>query len=180
MAARVEDLVPEFRATYVRLLADCADNGTPMLPFYTLRPPHDQARLWRQSRTHLEIETGLQWLRSAGAHWIAEVIVSVGPQHGRWATNAVPGNSWHQWAEAGDAAAVIDGKLSWDTIPGERGGPGDASYRFYALRATELGLTPLGPRIGDWVHVQLRRESAPAHVFPWPEIDAEMRRRFAA
>lgn len=164
---------PRFR----NLFADCEINGTPMRPFYVVRGPRQQARLWRQSRSRLEIDTGLEWLRAAGAPNIVKIIQGVGPQFGRWATNAVPGNSWHQWREAVDAYAEVEGRISWDTVPGQVGGPGDAFYRFYASRAVSLGLTPLGPRLGDWVHVQARPESAPSEVFLWLEIDVEMRRQ---
>ena len=180
MPANLDDLVESFQGPARQLFEDCAVNATPMVPFYTVRDPRSQAKLWRQSRSGLEIHTGLDWLRGAGGLWLATVIESVGPQFGRWATNAVPGNSWHQWAEGLDSYAVVRGRISWDTVPGQVGGPGDAYYRFYADRAVELGLTPLGPAIGDWVHVQARPESAPSRVMSWPEIDAEMRRRFGS
>ena len=178
MPADLNLLVANFETSTRELLANCAANRTPMVPFYTVRYPESQAKLWRQSRSRLEINTGLEWLDGAGAVWIAGLIRSVGPQFGRWATNAAPGNSWHQWGEGLDSYANVDGRISWDTVPGQVGGRGDEYYRFYADRAVELGLTPLGPAIGDWVHVQARSESAPSRVMSWPEIDAEMRRRF--
>lgn len=173
-------LTDDCEARFRELFADCEANGTPMRPFFVRRHPRKQAELWRQSRSRLEVETGIAWLEGAGAPWLAKVIVDVGPQFGRWATNAVPGNSWHQWDEAVDAYAEVEGGMSWDTIPGEVGGPGDAFYRFYAERAVALGLTALGPRLGDWVHVQNRDASSPARSLSWPEIDAEMRRRFGS
>lgn len=178
MPADILLLNDPFRSNYRQLLEDCHVNATPMVPFFTLRGPAPQARLWRQSRSRLEVQTGIDWLRAAGAPMLAKVIETVGPQFGRWATNAAPGNSWHQWREGVDAYAEVRGRISWDTVPGQVGGPGDAYYRFYADRALALGLTPMGPAIGDWVHVQARPESAPSRLFSWPEIDAEMRRRF--
>lgn len=177
MPASFETLECNFRPKAEQLVADCEANGTPVSPFFTVRSPWKQARLWRQSRSSREIAAGVEQLKAAGAPWLAAVIGEVGPQWGAWATNAAPGNSWHQWGEAVDCVAMVDGSMSWDTIRGERGGPGDAYYRFYAERAVELGLTSLS-RIGDWVHVQLRAESAPARVVSWPEIEAEMQRRF--
>lgn len=178
MPADTSLLTQPFQATYLRLLHDCRQNGTPMVAFFTVRHPLKQARMWRQSRSRYEVEMGIRWLRGAGALWLADVLDAVGPQFGRWATNAAPGNSWHQWAKASDAYAEVDGCISWDTRPGAPGGPGDAYYRFYAERAIELGLRPLGPTLGDWVHVQEPQENAPADVMPWPKIDAEMRRLF--
>lgn len=174
------NLDPAFAPQVVQLHEDCRANGTPMRSFFTLRTPEKQAELWRQSRTRTQVEAGIAWLRGAGAPTIAYIIETVGPQHGRWATNAVPGNSWHQWGTANDSFALVEGRQSWDTIPGQIGGPGDAYYRFYAERAAELGLTSLGPRLGDWVHVQAFPRSAPSREFSWPQIDAEMRRRFKA
>lgn len=179
MTTQLLDTLDEaFAADYRRLLVDCREQGKPMRAYYAIRSPTVQARLWRQSRSRKEIDAGVEWIRGAGAPTIAYLIQSVGPQYGRWATNAAPGNSWHQWALAGDAYALVDGAVSWDTIPGQVGGAGDAHYRYYAERAVELGLTPLGPSIGDWCHVQARPESAPSRLYSWSQIDAEMRRRF--
>ncbi|MCP4869277.1 MAG: M15 family metallopeptidase [Proteobacteria bacterium] len=180
MPASTKVLKVEFRGPADELLADCEAANKPMVAFFTIRHPRRQAELWRQSRSRLEVEQGIAWLRGAGAEWCAGMIERVGPQFGRWATNAAPGNSWHQWALALDSYALVDGRISWDTVPGQVGGPGDAFYRFYAERAEALGLTPMGPAIGDWVHVQGRPESAPSRVMSWPEIDAEMRRRFGS
>jgi len=180
MTARFDDLDQAFAPQVRRLHDDCRDNGTPMRSFFTLRRPETQAQLWRQSRTRAEVEAGIAWIRRAGAPWIADLIEFVGPQYGRWATNAAPGNSWHHWGAANDSFALVGGKQSWDTIPGQVGGPGDAYYRFYAERATELGLTSLGPTLGDWVHVQAYPRSAPSREFSWSRIEAEMRRRFAS
>lgn len=178
MPADLSELISSFRADYEHLLSDCRHAGKPMVCYFTVRHPIKQAKFWRQSRSALEVREGIAWLRAAGAIWIADIVESVGPQFGRWATNAVPGNSWHQWGEAADAYAEVDGRCSWDSVPGQVGGPGDAYYHFYAERAVELGLCPLGPVIGDWPHVQARQESAPSQLMSWPEIDAEMRRRF--
>ena len=180
MPIPLDELSDVCRSRFEALFADCETNGTPMRPYFVRRRPRKQAALWRQSRSRLEVETGIAWLRAAGAPMLAKIIVDVGPQWGRWATNAVPGNSWHQWDEAVDAYAEVDGRMSWDTVPGQVGGPGDAFYRFYAERAVALGLTSLGPRLGDWVHVQASPRSSPARVMGWPEIDAEMRRRFGS
>lgn len=178
MPVSLDGLEPDCRTRFLRLFDDCERNGTPMRPFYVERSPWAQAKLWRQSRSRLEVQHGIRWLRAAGAAWLASLVEEVGPQFGRWATNAVPGNSWHQWRNAVDAYAEVDGRISWDTVPGKVGGPGDYYYRFYAERAAELGLTPLGPRIGDWCHVQAPPEMAPADRMTWLAIDAEMRRRF--
>lgn len=179
MPASLNELVQSFRPKALQLLEDCRNHRMPMVPYFTIRHPREQARLWRQSRSRLEVETGIAWLREVGAPWLADVLESVGPCFGRWATNAVPGNSWHQWGLALDCYAEVDGRCSWDTVPGQVGGPGDAYYRFYAQRAEDFGLRSLGASLGDWPHVQDQQASAPARVFTWPEIDTQMERRFS-
>jgi len=178
MPADLTLLVPEFRTPVYAVLEECAAAQMPMSPFFTLRDPWKQARLWRQSRSRREVVEGIEWIRGAGGLWLADVIEGVGPQYGDWATNAAPGDSWHQWGEAVDCVAIVNGVQSWDTARGPRGGPGDAYYRNYSVRLAAHGLTSLGPSLGDWVHGQLRRESAPHKLYTWPEIDAAMRERF--
>jgi hypothetical protein len=188
------DLEDDFRPKVRRLLEACEKRGQPMRVFYSLRHPLTQAKLYRQSRPWSRIERAIEALQAAGAPFAAECLIEAGPQSGRWATNAVPGNSWHQSGEAVDAGAWVLGtdldwpgdgdppaerSISWDTQPGAAGGPGDAFYRGWSSRAQGLGLTALGPSLGDWVHVQARAESSPSKVFSWPEIDARLRDRFA-
>ncbi len=179
MPADLSLLRQPFRADYGNLLKDCASAGFTMRCFFTLRDPWIQARLWRQSRSGEEVRLGVAMLLEAGAPWLAKVLDGVGPSWGVWATNAVPGNSWHQWGEAGDAVAFVDGVQSWDTIRGDRGGPGDSFYRHYSELADRRGMRSLASA-GDWVHVQARKESSPRRLFSWPDIDVQMRKQFRA
>lgn len=175
------DLVPAMEARVELVYRRCEERGVVMRPFFTRRDPWDQAKLWRQSRSREEIENGgvrgtrigLKQLRQAGAHFLVRVIEEVGPQHGRWATNAPPGLSWHQWDEALDSFWLVDGRAVWGT---SRGGAANG-YRVYREEALRAGLH-IGPR-GDWPHVQLRAESSPYRLMSLGAISEEMERRYA-
>ncbi|CAB1367535.1 M15 family metallopeptidase [Denitratisoma oestradiolicum] len=177
MAADLQQLIPEFSLQVEALLQRCNTEGLPMRPFFTLRSPFEQARLWRQSRSREQIQAQLTMLRARGAPFLAYCIESVGPQHGNPVTNALPGLSWHQWGEAVDCFWLLDGKAEWSATRKLGGGNG---YRAYAAAAQDLGLTPGGlwPRLKDWPHVQWRSAGSPLKQYGWKEIDAEMERRF--
>lgn len=164
----LDDLTPEARDKFSLLLRRLAHRGDELRPFCTIREPFEQARLWRQSRTASEIVKRCAELRDQGAPRIAACIESVGPQSGRWATNAVPGFSWHQHGEAMDCFLVIHGQASWDS---EAHG-----YKAYATEALMLGL---GTVRGDAVHVQLQQRE-PHQIHDVARLDNMMAARFPA
>jgi hypothetical protein len=161
-----------FKDNVSRLLAACAELGIEMRPFVVLRSPQEQAKLWRQSRTTSEIESAITSLDDGGACWLAHVVRDVGPQVGRWATNALPGQSWHQYGLAVDCYWLSRGKAIWSDKTKVRKVNG---YRVYAKEADALGLTNLG-KIGDWVHVQSSSAGSPPGS--WTEINARMKQRW--
>jgi len=162
-------LAPDFRVQAEELLRRLRTEGHELKPFFGVRGLEEQARLWRQSRSAAQVQARVAKLEASGALRLAAILRHVGPQVGRWATNALPGDSWHQWGEAIDCFVVERGAAVWDARH-----PG---YIRYASLAIELGLTS-GRSFGDAVHVQLRSESAPHKFLPWPEIEIEMARRF--
>ena len=116
-------------------------------------------------------------LHAAGADYLADCIVRVGPQNGDPVTNAVPGLSWHQWGEAADCFWVVKGDAEWST---KRLVNGLNGYRVMAEEAKRLGLDPGGlwRKFPDWPHVQLRPEPSPLGRMTLKEVSAEMQRRF--
>lgn len=160
-------LDPGFRALVEALLDDVAGQGYEFRLTTTLRTPWQQGRLWRQSRTRAEIQRRLIQLHEAGAGYLADVIEAVGPQSGPPVTKAIPGLSWHQWAEAADLVLVEGGVAVWD--------PGHAGYHALAITAESLGLKS-GRSFGDPPHVQARRYEPTA--LPLAEVAVEMRERF--
>ena len=174
MSRSLSTLDPEFRERLEVLLEACAARGVDMRPYCTERSPSDQARLWRQSRSTSEIDKAARMLVDADAHWLAGVLLSVGPQSGKWATNALPGQSWHQFGLACDSYWLKDGIAQWSAAKG-----GNANgYRVMAEEASRLGLRSLGD-IGDFPHVQGPADSSPRSAgMTWAEIDEAMRERF--
>lgn len=170
-------LVDAFRPKVIALLERCTARGTPMRPYFTLRSPFEQARLWRQSRSKEEIGARIAELQSQSAPFLADCIARVGPQHGDPVTNAIPGLSWHQWGEAVDCFWLVDGEAEWSSrklINGVNG------YQVYAEEAQAAGLTAGGfwTSLKDWPHVQLRSASSPLKLMSLIEIDREMTKRF--
>lgn len=166
-------LEPAFRVKVERVLELCKNDGHDLVPFFTLRTVQEQAQLWRQSRTSLEIKKAINKLEREGAPFLANALENVGPQYGRWATNALPGQSWHQHGEAVDCfVRAGNGRAVWSAQH-----PG---YECYANHAKELGLTPgyLWVR-RDAVHVQCR-ESSVRDAYTWPELDKMMKERFGS
>jgi hypothetical protein len=161
------ELTPEFLEKIEIVLSSVAQSGYDVRPFVTGRDVFTQAKLWRQSRSSEEIKSAVERLKHESAPWLAEVVEGVGPQLGRWATNALPGQSWHQWGEAVDCFVVAEnGRGVWSSRH-----PG---YESYASEAKKAGLNSgFYWSRRDAVHVQLRQEGVRAH-YTWPEIDAKM------
>jgi hypothetical protein len=180
MAAKLNDLVPEFRDKVSTLLANCLAKGIRMVPNEGLRTPAQQAIYWRQSRSIVEINNAIANLRSSGAPYLADILESVGPRHGDEVTKVLPGNSWHQWGEAIDCFWEVDGRAEWSTTRKVNGLNG---YQVYAQEAKSLGLTAgyFWPRFKDTPHVQLRSDDNPrSSGLTWPQIDQRMRDQFGA
>lgn len=177
MSRDLNDLNVDFKTKVEELLSACEASGYPMRPFFTVRSPFEQGKLWRQSRTTKEIQEKLSELKGRGANFLAHCIESVGPQNGRHVTNAIPGLSWHQWGEAVDCFWLIDGNAEWSS---RRKIHGMNGYATYADVAKSMGLDAGGlwRSFKDWPHVQLRNESDPSRLYSLEEIDAEMKVRF--
>ena len=177
MAVNLDALVTGFRGSVETLIANCRLRGIEMRPHSAVRPPSEQARLWRQSRAREEIDAKIASFRTDGAEFLALCIEDAGPQHGDHVTDSPPGFSWHQWGEAVDCFWVVDGKAEWSTVKKINGLNG---YQVFADEAEALGLTAGGhwTKFKDWPHAQLRVAGGPNKVMTVRDIDAEMRARF--
>lgn len=139
MSRNIDDLRRELRPTIRQLISDCRAKGVELTPYFTLRTPWEQARLWRMTRGKSVIGRRCEHLRAEGAGYIADVITSVGPQYPGpgikgHVTHVVPGQSWHNWGEAVDFYLKDeDGDIDWSGK-----GPG---YTTFGETAEELGLT---------------------------------------
>lgn len=155
----IDSLQLDFSKQVRLVLSDCVNAGFIMRPFFGIRSPFEQARLWRQGRTLAEIERKAMKLDQAGATFLARVIRDAGPQHGRLVTGCPPGYSWHQYGLAIDCFLSINGEAVWDSEH-----PG---YAYYAESALRYGLTAgQSFRIVDSVHVQQSADpvSAAYHI----------------
>lgn len=174
MAADLNKLDANFALACKKLLKNCEDRGVVMRPNEGLRDPWQQARYWRQSRSIEEIEQAVADLRNKGAPYLADILVSVGPQHGDLVTKALPGASWHQWGLALDCFWLVSGKAEWSA---DRTVNGINGYGLYADEAEQLGLVAGGhwPSFKDWPHVQAAGHASPLGDYSWAEIDARMK-----
>lgn len=169
MSKHFAGLTPAFLDKLEPMLDRLFEHGCEMRPYYGIRTPLQQAALWRQSRTTLQIQHAMDQLRQQGAPHLAACIGAVGPQNGPRVTGALPGFSWHQWGEAMDCFAVAaNGTADWDSS--------SRSYAMYAQYAGEFGLKA-GRDFGDSPHVQLRSHEVPHHYTP-AQVDREMVARF--
>ena len=172
MSREIQDLHPDFREKPKLLLRKCSNDGAEMRPFWTLRDPYTQAKFYRQSRCWEEILDKVEYLRSEEAFFIAEVLLSVGPQYGRWATNALPGESTHNYGYAIDCYSLEPGIHSRYIINWTKMNP----YKIYAHYATELGLIAgYYWKSKDVVHVQDKGFRIPK---TWIERDHIMKEKF--
>lgn len=150
MSRDLSSLKTEFSTLFIATINACRARGVEMRTFYTLRDPVEQARLWRQSRTTAQVKMALESFNHHGAPFLAKCLKAAGPQQGRWATNAAPGFSWHQYGMAADAFLIErDGSAQWDAR--------DPRYAVYEEEAKKQGLTS-GRMWGDPVHVQMYKE----------------------
>jgi peptidoglycan L-alanyl-D-glutamate endopeptidase CwlK len=178
-SSALDGLDPDLKARLLILLQKCKEKGAKMVPYFGIRDPLTQAKLWRQSRSAAEAEAAAKSLESKGAPFLASVLRGAETSPGKHVTNALPGLSWHQWGEAVDCYWEVNGKPEWDP---EKQVGGIKGFHVYAdlAETSEVGLTPGGhwSSFKDWPHVQLRSAAGPQNVFSYAFIDATMKERF--
>ena len=172
MARDIGLLVEGVQRIHEAIDRNCRARDVVVVPYFTLRDPWEQARLWRRSRSGARVAQECNRLQNLGMPWCAGVLEEVGPQpSGPWVTNAVPGMSWHQWGEAIDYyVANEDGSANWDGL----------SHGYFVLgeEAARLGAqSGLFWSRRDAPHVQLRRARV-REIHSFLEIDRRMRARF--
>ena len=172
MSKDMNQLENDFWNKIISVLDECKEYGYIMTPYFTVRDVFDQAKLWRQSRPTTQVKEAVSFLYKNGAEWLSEVLDGVGPQSGRWATNALPGMSWHQYGEAIDCF-LFDQENN--TAIWRASHPG---YRFYAKASINSGLVSgFYWKRKDAVHVH-KRKGSPGHYYTWIQINEEMKKRY--
>lgn len=166
----LESLIPEMHERVSRLIKACKAKNLKVVPFATRRGPKIQGKLWCQSRSYFEVLAMRNILEGAHAKVLASFLRTEWVSTGRWATNLLPGQSWHQWGEACDCFIEVGGKSTWT----------DGRYsELYGKLALDQGLEAgaLWPGRKDFYHVQLRKEQTPNSVnggLSWYEIQEAM------
>lgn len=113
---RLEDLIPEVQEMARDHMLRCADAGVELLIYCTLRDAHEQARLYRQSRTKEQVQAKIDQYKAKGFPALAQILKDVGPQKsGPKVTGAGPGESFHQYSRAYDCVPVLNGKPVWSS-----------------------------------------------------------------
>jgi peptidoglycan L-alanyl-D-glutamate endopeptidase CwlK len=175
-------LRPDFKEKVEKMLSECQSCGITMTPYFTIRTPEEQARLWRQSRTSVEIQQQVKWLRDNGAPYLASIIEDVGPQFGPKVTNAIPGLSWHQWGEAVDCFWNVQNRAEWSSRKKVRllDGREENGYRIYAEVTVKHGMNAGGlwASFKDWPHIQFTNKRI-SSLYSISEIDQRMQEKFA-
>jgi peptidoglycan L-alanyl-D-glutamate endopeptidase CwlK len=111
---RLDDLQEVTRSAAEEFLRRAAQAGLDILIYCTRRTLAEQARLWRMGRARSLIERVVRRLYEQGRAWVAELVQSAGPQPGRRVlTNALPGESAHNYGYAFDAVPLVHGKPAW-------------------------------------------------------------------
>lgn len=180
MASRnIDDLERPFKKKVRSLIGACSLRGYTMVAYCTVRTPQEQGALWRRGRSTSVIDRKVKDLRDAGCHYLANCIAEAGPQVGSKVTQALPGESWHQYGLAVDFYYNLNGKAVWGDDPST---PGNemVAYQVMADEAVKLGLDPGGlwSRFTDWPHVQATSGSVQALLGGLVAIDRAMEDKF--
>lgn len=172
-----DGLDPEFAAKLTQLEAACAEAGVTIRPYFGLRDPVEQAKLWRQSRSDLIIKQAHAKLLLQDAPFLAACLDKAGPQpYGQLKTRALPGQSWHQFGEGMDYEWIVNGEVDWTVnLDDPKNG-----YATLIRLAPTVGLVSGAP-FKDFDHVQKRTGGSPMdYGMSMPEIDAAMKAKFGS
>lgn len=166
MSRNLSDLKPEFLQKIKFLIANCELRGIKMIPYLTYRSPKEQAKLWRQGRSTTTIKAKIKELKAQHCDYIADLIESVGPQAGTGkVTNALPGQSFHQFGEAVDFYWEKEkGTACWNH--NELNQDGLNGYKVLHEEAHKLNLYTVTLDNGgnvDWPHIQFSPSGKPPY-----------------
>lgn len=163
-------LDPKFAELVHKTLLACTAQNLNMVPYFGIRDPTTQGIFWRQSRPTATVKVQIETLKVAGAPYLATCLDRAGPHSGPWATNALPGQSWHQYGEAVDCYALDDvGQIDWNSA---------VKYREYGRIAKLNGLRWGGDfQQTDPGHIQLR-SLEPPQLFPIATADKILSKKF--
>jgi peptidoglycan L-alanyl-D-glutamate endopeptidase CwlK len=163
MAKDLESLVLSVKNKAIEITNICSDKGVDLLIYCTYRSLREQAMLFRQGRSKVDIDKKIVSLTKLGFKQLAELIDSVGPQNGKKVTNAGPGESWHNYGEAFDAVPCVGGKALWND---------KEKYLIYGNAVKQVGMFWAGDwkTFKEYPHAQLRLQANPLKVLSPDEV----------
>ena len=134
MSRLISDLNPEMQVKVNNAIALCKAKGVKLMVTATKRTLQEQAVYYRQSRTILEIKAKICTLRKKGFGFLADVLENCPPCSGKFATNAAPGESWHNYDYAIDVVPIVGEVAQWGN---------DNLWKIWTESAKEAGLFTL-------------------------------------
>ena len=170
MSRSVENLDSFFMEKHLALVTMCNNEGINLVTFFTTRDPWTQAKLWRQDKTSEHISKAIEFLKDEKAFFLADVLNSVGVQYGRWATDCLPGQSYHQLGLASDNCIKVGNKFIWNE---------DDEFFYLYDRYSEIAES-LGLTCGhtwkkkDSYHIQLGKGDL-VDTYGWAGLDQIMK-----
>ena len=155
MSKDVNLLDKDFQHKLKLLMANCELKGIVIKPYFTTRTPLEQMKLWRQGRSGSMIQAKIKELKGLDCDYLAELLEKAGPQNGDKVTNALGGQSWHQYGLACDFMWIREnGNVDWSLNSKDKNG--NNGYLIMHEEAHKLGLFSvyLSTGVLDGCHIQ--------------------------
>ena len=169
-------LKPELSEKLQTLVYLCKVRGIDLGVGCTVRGPAAQAKMWCRSRSEVDILRVKKIISKSApllASLLKEEYAAIGPQ----CTTHLPGQSWHQWGEAVDIFAIVEGIAIWE----------GSIARAVADIAEKVGINHSynrkfwQPKSRHW-HVQLNDQETPLlsrdPYRNWEDVEVSMLERF--
>lgn len=165
-------LTPGARRKAKQVIDICKNEEFDLIFFSSLRHLDEQAIFYRQSRSWEEIKLKIKELRNTGFDFLADAIEKVGYRKGLHVTDAAPGESWHNYGEAWDAAPMINNGICFTYSDGKK------YWNKYGKAIRKVGMYWGGNwhKPKDYPHAQLREYSNPLKVLTPDQVYDKLKR----
>lgn len=167
MSRLLSDLKPEMRIKAENIKKKCEMQGVDILIYYTTRTLKEQAILFRQSFIdYVIIDNKIKVLEKQGYDFLSKIIKDVGSQkYTGWVTSAAPGESWHNYGYAIDAAPTKGKDVLWSYEGNEN------EWNIYGEACESEGLYWGGLwKKKDYPHAQYFKDNNPLRLYTPEEI----------
>jgi peptidoglycan LD-endopeptidase CwlK len=169
MASRdIKRLTSTMQTAAAHVEAALAAQGIGLVIHCTLRTCAEQAAEFAKTRNKVDIAVKADDLRKRGFDFLAEILEAapVGRRRsdGTHATNAGPGESWHQYMAAWDAVLTRNGKPLWKGSEPE--------WKVYFKAIQEVGLYRLSFEAGH--AQQMPAKTNPLRIYSPDEVRQQL------